>query len=207
MIATVGFTSPFQVATRQLTLKAKDRKPPVLGPEVRVAAAHLHPEAEETQLQALINGSGLSDRRKDGFLEHSIDPAAMWRGALAPGLSIEFELAETAALGAIQVWNYNLPWQTADGIRKADIAVSADGNTWRTVVSGAEFPEADGTEDYDQPALFKLNGVTARKVRFENIVTWENTGKVGLSEVVFYSAAGQRAAVEKPIPASDAPRQ
>ena len=193
--------------TRQITLKAKDRKPPVLGREIKVAAVHLRPEGDETGLEAIINGSGLSDRRKDGFLEHSTEPAAMWHGTLVPGLSIEFELAESAALGAIQIWDYNSPWATTDGIRKADISVSADGNTWQTVVSGAEFAEADGSDDYDQPTLFKLSGVTARKVRFDNIVTWSGSGKVGLSEVVFHAAAAGHAALEKPAPAPDAPRQ
>jgi len=195
------------VETRQITLKAKDRKPPVLGPEIKVAAVHLHPDTDQTGLQAIINGLGLSDRRKDGFLEHSTEPAAMWHGTLVPGLSLEFELADSAAIGAIRVWNYNSPWATTDGIRKADISVSADGNTWRTVVSGAEFAEADGTDDYDQPTLFKLNGVTARKVRFENMVAWGVSGMIGLSEVVFNSAAAEHAALEKPAPAADAPGQ
>ena len=48
------------------------------------------------------------------------------------------------ALGAIEVWNYNAEWQTADGVRKADVAVSPDGTTWQTVLRGAEFAEAEG---------------------------------------------------------------
>lgn len=181
--------------TRQITLKAKDRKAPSLGSEVRVAAVHLRPEADETGLPAIINGSGLTERGKNGLLAHSTESATLWRGDLASGRSLEFELADTATLGAIQVWNYNSAWETTDGIRQADIAVSTDGTTWQTVISGVEFPEADGTDDYDQPALFKLNGVTAKKIRFENITTWGNSGKFGLSEVKFYSASGQRAAL------------
>ena len=184
--------------TRQITLKVKDRKAPSLGSELKVAAAHLRPEAEETGLKAIINGAGLTERRKNGLQAHSTDPATMWRGDLRSGLSLEFEFAEPASLGAIQVWNYNSAWETTDGIRKADIAISTDGTTWQKVVTGAEFPEAEGTDDYDQPAVFKFNGVTARKVRFENISTWGNSGKVGLSEVKFHSAAGQQAALTRP---------
>jgi len=183
------------VLTRQITLKVKDRKAPSLGSELKVAAVHLRPEADETGLQAIINGSGLTERGKNDLQAQSTEPATMWRGDLASGLSVEFDLAESAALGAIQVWNYNSAWETTEGIRKADIAISTDGTTWQTVVAGAEFPEAEGTDDYDQPALFKLNGVTAKKIRFENITTWGNSGKVGLSEVKFYSASGQRAAL------------
>ena len=181
--------------TRQITLKTKDRKAPSLGPEVRVASVHLRPNADETGLPAIINGAGLTERGKNGLLAHSTEPATMWRGDLASGFSLEFELAEATGLGAIQVWNYNSAWETTDGIRKADIAVSTDGTTWQTVLSGVEFPEAEGTDDYDQPALFKLNGITAKKIRFENITTWGNSGKVGLSEVKFYSASSQRAAL------------
>ena len=94
----------------------------------------------------------------------------MWRGAWTKNLCLEFELPEAVPLGAIEVWNYNGEWQTADGIRKADVAVSSDGTNWQTVLRGAEFAEADGNADYDEPTVLKLEGVAARKVRFENIV-------------------------------------
>ena len=99
-------------------------------------------------------------------------------------------LPEPAPLAAIEVWNFNGEWQTTNGIRKADVAVSGDGTTWQTVLRGAEFAEAEGSAGYDTPTVLKLNGVTARKVRFENIVPWSASGKVGLSEVVFHEAAG-----------------
>ena len=47
--------------TRQLTLKPSGRKPPELGPKVRVEAAHLNPAGDETALAALINQAGLRD--------------------------------------------------------------------------------------------------------------------------------------------------
>jgi len=186
------------VLTRQLTLKASDRKPPELGPKVRVEAVHLNPAGDEAGLAALINGAGLRDWHNGGLLAQDTSPKHMWRGACAANLRLEFELPDSVPLGAIQVWNYNAEWQTKDGIRKADVAVSPDGTTWETVLHGAEFPEAEGTADYDEPAQLKLNGATVRKVRFENIVPWNDKGNVGLSKVVFHQAVGAQAGPRTP---------
>ena len=172
-----------------MTLKPKGRKPPELGPVARVQAVRLSPAADETGLKAIINDAGLSGPVTEGLPRHGTDPSTMWQGACTPGLKIEFELSRPVCLGAVQVWNFNADWQTANGIRKADVAVSADGSTWQTVLSGAEFAEAEGTSDYDTPAVLKLNGALACKVRFENIVPWNSSGKVGLSKVVFRQAA------------------
>ncbi|MGD0262302.1 MAG: LamG-like jellyroll fold domain-containing protein [Verrucomicrobiota bacterium] len=184
--------------TRQLTLKASGRKPPDLGPKVRVEAVHLSPAGDDTGLAALVNGAGLRDWDKNGLLKHDTDAKHMWRGACTTNLNLEFELPEPVALGAIEVWNYNAEWQTADGVRKADVAVSPDGTTWQTVLRGAEFAEAEGNADYDEPIRLKLSGATVRKVRFENIVPWSASGKVGLSAVVFHQAMGAQAGPRQP---------
>jgi len=177
---------------RALTLKPKGRKPLELGEKVRVEEVRLSPPGDAAGLAALINGSGLRDTDKDGLLEHDAALTNMWCGACPPDLKIEFELAEAAPLAAIEVWNFNAEWQTTNGVRKADVAVSADGANWRTVLAGAEFAEAEGRADYDDPIVLKLPAVMARKVRFENIQPW-GSGKVGLSEVVFHRAAGSQA--------------
>ena len=184
--------------TRQLTLKASGRKPPELGPKVRVESAHLSPATDEAGLAAIVNGAGLRHRDKDGLLEHDTAAKNMWRGPCSTNLSLEFELPEPVALGTIEVWNYNAEWQTTDGLRKADVAVSPDGTTWQTVLRGAEFAEAEGTADYDEPVRLKLNGATVRKVRFENLVPWNGSGKVGLSAVVFHQALGAQAGPRLP---------
>jgi hypothetical protein len=186
------------VLTRQLTLKASDRKPPELGPKVRVEAVHVNPAGDDKALMVLVNGAGLSDWDNDGLLEQDTAAKNMWRGDCATNLSLEFELAEPAALGTIEVWNYNAEWQTGDGVRKADVAVSSDGTTWQTVLRGAEFAEAEGNSDYDEPIRLKLQGATVRKVRFENVVPWNDKGKVGLSKVVFHQAVGTQAGLRTP---------
>lgn len=187
-MATVSFDSPFELLTRPLTLKPRDRKPPDLGPALHVAAVHLNPAAEESGLFAIINGVGLRDRDRDGLEEQDTNPSHMWQGAWTKDLSIEFELPEATPLAAIEVWNYNAEWQTTNGVHKADVSVSADGTTWQTVLRGAEFAEAEDSPDYDEPTVLKLNGVTARRVRFENIVPWSQSGRVGLSKVIFHKA-------------------
>jgi len=181
------------MVSRQLTLKATDRKPPELGPKVRVEALHLNPVGDEAGLAVVISGAGLRDRRGNGLLAQDTSPQHMWHGACPANPSLEFELPDAAPLGAIRIWNYNAEWQTRDGIRKADVAVSLDGTTWERVLRGAEFAEAEGTAEYDEPVQLKLNGTPVRKVRFENIVPWNDKGKVGLSKVVFYQAPGLQA--------------
>ena len=183
---------------RPLTLKPKGRNPLELGAKVRGEAVHLSPAGDEAGLAAMINGAGLRDWDKDGLKEHDTAAKNMWRGACTPDLKLEFELPEAVPLGALEVWNFNADWQTSNGVRKADVAVSPDGTKWETVLRGAEFAEAEGRADYDDPIVLKFNPVTARKVRFENIQPWGAGGKVGLSEVVFHQAPGPLAGPLQP---------
>ena len=184
--------------TRQLTLKASGRKPPDPGPKVRVEAVRLGPAGSDSGLAALVSRAGLRDLDNDGLLEQDNLPKNMWRGVCATNLSLEFELPEAVPIGVIQVWNYNAEWNTADGVRQADVAVSSDGTTWETVLRGAEFREAEGNADYDDPVQLSLRGAMVRKLRFQNIVPWNDKGRVGLSKVVIHQAAGVQAAPRTP---------
>jgi hypothetical protein len=184
------------VLTRPLRLKPGDRKPQALGPKVRVEAAHLSPPGDESGLRAVIGGVGLTSR--DGFKVQDTNPAGMWRQACQTNLSLEFELPETVPLSAVEVWNFNAEWRTTDGVRKADVAVSSDGKNWRTVLRGVEIAEAEGTPDYDEPTVLKLEGVTARLVRFENLVPRGANGQIGLSKVVFHAGTNSQAAPLQP---------
>jgi len=181
------------VRKHPLTLKAKDRKPPALGSKVRVEAARASPATDPGELLPIINGCGLGDPDKDGLKEHDTAPSGLWLGRWATNLVLEFDLPEPVPLATIEVWNYNVEFQASNGVRQADIAVSPDGTSWQTVVRGAQFPRAEATEDYDEPILLRLDGVTARKVRFENLVPRGTSGQIGLSEIVFHETAGSRA--------------
>jgi len=161
-------------------------------------AARLNPGGDEAGPTALIGRAGLRDVDRDGLLEQDTTPRNMWRASGTTNLILEFELPEPLALGAIEVWNYNGEWQTGDGVRKADVAVSPDGTTWKTVLRGVELAEADGDADYDEPVPLKLDGAVVRKVRFENMVPWDDKGKVGLSKVVLHQAASAQAGPRVP---------
>jgi hypothetical protein len=169
-----------------LTLKPRGRKPPLLGPKVPVAVVHLLPAADDAGLSRLCGTAGLADTDKDGLLEQNTDPQTMWLGSWTNDLALEFELAAPTPLGAVVVWNYNAVWQATNGVRKADVSVSSDGNTWQTILRGVDFAKASNGADYDTPVVLKLEGVTARKVRIENIEPWSTDGKVGLSKVLLY---------------------
>ena len=197
-MANLIVSSPFEVLTRPLLLKARNRKPPALGQEVRVEAVRATPTSDEPGLRALVNGAGMKDTDRDGLTECGVNRSDMWLGRWSTNLCLEFELPQPVPLAAIEVWNFNAEWQTTNGLRKADIAVSPDGTNWQTVLRGAEFSEAEGTADYDTPAVLKLNGVIAQRIRFENLVPWSSSGNVGLSEVVFHRAAHQTKAASKP---------
>ena len=183
---------------RPLTLKPKGRQPPALGPKVRVAALHVSPATAEAGAITLVNGAGLSDWDRDGLKEHGTATGSMWQAAWTTNLALEFDLPGPVPLSTIEVWNFNAEWQTTNGVRKADVTVSSDGKTWRTLLRGAEFGEADGKADYDEPTVLKVGGVTARKVRFDNIVPLGSGGKAGLSEVAFHETAGLRAGPVSP---------
>ncbi len=183
---------------RPMTLKARNRKPPELGPKVRVEAARLSPPGDSAALLPIINGAGLRDTDQAGLKEHDTSARNMWCGTCETNLTLEFELPAAVPLAAIEVWNYNAKFQTTNGVRKADVCVSADGQSWQTVLRAAKFAEAEGNADYDEPVVLKLKGATARKVRFENIVPLSGSGKVGLSEVVFHQAPGPLAAPRRP---------
>ncbi len=186
------------ITPRPLALKPRDRKPPDLGPVVRAQAVRLSPAADGPGPLCLINGAGLRDLDKDGFKEHDTAAKTMWQGACSPNLALEFELPDQVPLSAIEVWNYNAEWQTTNGLRKADVAVSADGANWQTVLRGVEFAEADGRADYDEPIILKLKDVPARKLRLENLVPWGGAETVGLSAVIFHQGLGPLAGPLQP---------
>ncbi|MCX8107659.1 MAG: LamG domain-containing protein, partial [Verrucomicrobiae bacterium] len=133
------------------------------------------------------------------LLEHGCNKADMLLVRRKADLAIEFELPEAVRLSAIEVWNYNDPWGTTNGIRRADVKISPDGSSWETAIAGAEFAEAEGSPDYDQPTVLKLNGLVARKVRFDNLVSIGGGDLIGLSEAVFHEATGDRPSPLTPL--------
>lgn len=189
-LANVVLTGPFQVRVHQVTLKPLDRKPGAPSPVVRIAGLRAAPETDDPGLQALVRRAGLGDRNNDGLKERNTDRKTMWLGDWSAGLRLEFELPQTMPLAAMEVWNYNDPWEMTNGVLRADVAVSEDGQQWKTLAQGVSFGLAEGSADYDEPTVIDLKGTSARKVRLENIVPCGSSGKVGLSGVLFHETVG-----------------
>lgn len=174
---------------RPIPLKPRDRKPPDLGPIVKVERVRALPATAQARVEALINRSGLKDIDRDGLNEHDLVSSNSWQCAAAAGVTLEFDLPEAVPLNAVEIWNLNTDAPADRGVRAVDISVSPDGQTWTTVAKAAALTEAEGLSDYDQPNVVKLNGAIARKVRFENLQPLGQGEVVGLSEVVFHQAA------------------
>jgi hypothetical protein len=190
---------PFKTFSHPMIIKSKDRKPSELGPKVRVDMVRDSSGTKNSNIQSIINGDGLMDYDRDGFLEHRNDPTTMCLEDWTTNSFVEFELPEPTSLSGVEVWNYNEEWQTGKGVRSLDVSVSLDGTTWTRVVEAGKLPQAFGEADYDEPAILKLNGAVAKKIRFEHIALWaDNEMKFGLSEVVFHESTGLRAGPMKP---------
>jgi hypothetical protein len=174
-----------------LTLRPRDRKPPVngaaLGAQVKPKAVRLTPAEAGPEPKVLINTKGLRSGSKDGTLEIPSTLAGSWSAVYSSNLAIEFELPESGPLNALEVWNYNGALLTTNGTSKLDVAVSDDGKSWRTVLRGVNLPEAPGVSAYDEPAVLKLDAVSAKWMRFENLAPFGGNTRVGLGRVVFHS--------------------
>lgn len=202
IVAVVDVLGPFQVQTRPWTLKPRDRKAIATGPKVRVESVHLSPDSMEIGLTALVNGLGLRDTDRNGRIEQNTNPTNLWLGTWTKDLALEFELPEALPVMSLEVWNYNAEWQTSNGLYKADVAISANGKSWKTIQKGVTFNEADGTPSYDEPTVIDLKGSTAKKVRLQNLVPLSANAKIGLSEVIVREAVSPRACPLQPADGS-----
>ena len=139
------------------------------------------------------------------MLEHSTARDGMWvcdTEKVKDGIVFDLP-ADGQMLESIAVWNYNKPAYTDLGVQRADIAVWTAKDGWKTVLKGATFQEAEGSDDYDEPTLLTFKPVRAEKVRFGNLTPFNPDMKqVGLSEVCFYQPLGKAAC--NPEPANDA---
>jgi hypothetical protein len=105
-------------------------------------------------------------------------------------------------LGSIIVWNYNVRDLTKRGIKRADISIWTQDGGWQKIFDDFEFAEAEGSFDYDEPTLVKLDGVKVQKVRFDDLANLGDEEYIGLSEVRFFQSWGPEAI--KPSPADGA---
>jgi hypothetical protein len=168
---------------------------------VTAKAAGSHPA---TPIEHILDRSGLIQADSDALLEHSAAGDSMWMSEKGRSDNwIEFDLASTYKLGHIQVYNFNEKWQTNRGAKKADVSVWTESTGWKKIHDDFAFTEAEGGDDYDEPVLLALGGIAARKVKFDDLVSFGDPDHVGLSEVQFFEALGPRAVRPRPVDGGD----
>ncbi len=125
----------------------------------------------------------------------------MWSSAgHEPITSIEFDLGSSHLLNCIQIWNYNQPNRTHQGLGRTNVSIWTPENEWKTVLEDVTLLQAEGTADYDTPTMLSLDNVTAEKIRFDQLQGFAPSGPIGLSAVGFYTERTDQAC--KPYPKS-----
>jgi len=123
----------------------------------------------------------------------------MWRTARSDGRSwIEFDLGQAQSIGTICLFNYNDGWFTDRGVSKADISIWTQDTGWQKIRDDLPIAQAQGSEDYDEPTVVQLDGVKARKVRFDDLASFGDPDYVGLSKVQFFEVPGPKAIRPQP---------
>jgi hypothetical protein len=114
---------------------------------------------------------------------------------------VEFDFGDSFGLASILFWNYNDKIHLEHGIKSADISIWNDQDGWKKIYDDYKFDEAEGSDDYDEPALIAFNNTTkAQKVRLDNLVSFSGAEQVGLSAIRFFEELGPAAV--KPVPAN-----
>ncbi|UCG55742.1 MAG: protein kinase [Phycisphaerales bacterium] len=183
-------------ATRLLGVRAKGfrRDTPITGEHIPVTKVHASGTQTDTEAALIVNGTGLADQDNDGLLEHDETSDTMWLNSQQDTKSwLEFDFGEVYELGCMCLWNYNEKGQTRRGIRQADISIWTPTTGWQKVLDDFKFAEAEGSFDYDEPDRVQLEGVKAQKVRLDDLVSFGDSQRVGLSEVQFFRRRGPEA--------------
>ncbi|MDH7600459.1 MAG: hypothetical protein QHH07_12645, partial [Sedimentisphaerales bacterium] len=199
VVFTAQVAGPFKVRSQPYVLKFVNRYLPHTGQQVLPARAIVYAGPQECNAAALIDGQGLMQRDQDELIEHDTDPNHMF--LLSSGLKatqIELEFVEPVELDLMLVWNYNEVDRTDLGLRQADIQIWGQDSGWQLVARGVSFGRAEGTDDYDEPTVVRLNGLKASRVRFDRIAGFSRSGRIGLSEVQFFQPRPTKAIKPRP---------
>lgn len=100
---------------------------------------------------------------------------------------IKYDLGDIYRLQGTRVWNYNVEGQTDRGIRNLTVDYSLDGNTWTSLGTSYEWPQAPGSSDYAGFVGPNFNNVKARYVLISSVSTW-GAGCAGFSKITFDAA-------------------
>ena len=112
----------------------------------------------------------------------------MWRSASGDIDKnwLEFDFGRPQKLGTICIWNYNDTWYTNQGVRKMNTSIWTPEAGWQKIREEQQIDQAEGSADYDEPTILKLDSLTAQKVRFDALANFGDPDYVGLSEVQFF---------------------
>ncbi len=191
LIISIETGGPFRILAEQLWIKPRNRQPLALGEIIAPTDIQAASSDKETPAVNLTNGNGLWDFDFDDLDEHRGKPAFMWHSARGDTNSwLEFDLGRSGTLTAIAVWNYNEMWHTDRGVRSMDVSVWTQETGWRKIRDDLQIDQAEGGDGYDEPTVVKLDSVSARKVRFDDMFSLGDTEYIGLSEVQFFGPTG-----------------
>jgi hypothetical protein len=130
-----------------------------------------------------VNGIGLNAND-----QHSTLNADMWAATTAGAepVWIQYEFDQIYQLTEMQVWNYNVVYESMIGFGFQDVTIeySADGVDW-TVLKDAQFAQAPGTTSYTAGTVVDLEGIPARFLRLTANSNYGTSANYGLSEVRF----------------------
>ncbi len=130
----------------------------------------------------VVNGSGLNANG-----EHSTETSAMWRGSAGDETPyIQFEFNRSYKLYEMQVWNYNIDFESFLGIGVKDVTVqsSFDGVIWDTF-GDVQLAQAPGVPTNTANSIVSLEGIGARYLRLVINSTFGGYDAFGLGEVRF----------------------
>ncbi len=204
-MASVEIAGPFKIYTNSFKIKAKGRTAPVTGEQITPVVAQASSSHPQAGAAGMVDRQGLQDKDNDGLPEHDTDVQHMWlsdKGQTAGW--VEFDLGKTRKLDLIQLWNFNEKWHTRRGVKKADISIWTQDAGWQKMFDDFKLEEAEGSEDYDEPVLAKLDGIQAQKIRLDDLVNLGDTDHIGLGEVQFFEVRGPRAVRPRPADGADA---
>ncbi len=129
----------------------------------------------------IVNGSGLTAG------QHDMEDDNMWRGDPIEGesVSLQFDFDRVYKLDEVQVWNYNLEYESLVdfGLKDIHVETTTDGETW-TALGDFELTQAPGQVTYTGQTL-DLGGAAAKSIRI-NVTSNHGGDSYGLSEIQFY---------------------
>lgn len=133
----------------------------------------------------LVNGVGLSNpRSKKAF--HNNNPEDMYLADKAG--YIVFDLKGTYPIEAMNIYNYNEPSNTKQGLKDVTISTAVEYGKWEKLTD-ASLKEADGSSKLSAADSIAFNNKEARFIRLDMKSNYGGD-KYGLSAVRFYAGEG-----------------